>query len=340
MRALVVGAGAVGRYLAAQLKLAGHDAVLFARPGVAEELANGYALRIGDREQRVVVPVAATSADVEVREPFELAVTAVKAFSTPGAIESIRAIQACDQAAILVVQNGVGNEELCAAAFGVDRVVAGALTTAVEKTATDIAASNKGGLSIAPLGMPHNWLLAALEYTPIKVAAAPDWRALKWSKLCINLLGNAVCAILDWEPARVYQDPTSFSIERRCLRETIAVMDALKLEPVDLIDYPVRMLVSAARVLPAAVLRPILAARVAGARGGKLPSLLADTRMHRPQLEVDALNGAVAGHGKAAGVAVPANSNVTRILDAIAAGTIEWNEYRGKPAALAAAIDA
>ncbi len=341
MRALVVGAGAVGQYLSARLCVGGHDATLFGRTETAAAVrANGVTLRAGARTQVVPVKAASEPTDPALSEPFELVIIAVKAFSTSGAIESIEALASCSAASVLVVQNGLGIEELAATAFGPDRIVAGALTTAVDRFgATGINASAKGGLMLAPVGaLAHNWLIAAFETTGMKVAAAPDWRALKWSKLCINLLANAVCAILDWTPAQVYADRAAFDVERRCLLEAVAVMDALRLMPIALIDFPVPLLIGAARKLPPAILRPVLAARVAAGRGGKLPSLLMDLRARRTQLEVDVLNGAVALRASEAGIAAPANTAVTRILDGIAAATIDWDSYRAKPEALNAAI--
>ncbi|MBV8223515.1 MAG: NAD(P)-binding protein, partial [Candidatus Eremiobacteraeota bacterium] len=166
MRALIVGAGAVGRYVAARLKLAGHDPVLLARSPAPGGLAPEYALRMRGIARWVKVPVAVLGDDPWLRDPFELTALAVKAYSTASAIESVRAIAACAGSTVLTLQNGLGNEEQCAAAFGDDRVVAGALTTAVDKASDGITASDRGGLSIAPLGtLPHNWLIAALALT-------------------------------------------------------------------------------------------------------------------------------------------------------------------------------
>jgi ketopantoate reductase len=63
-----------------------------------------------------------------------------------------------------------------------------------------------------------------------------------------------------------------------------------------------------------------------------------DLRAGRKQLEIDALNGAVAQRAAQAGVGAPANASVARILNGIATGTITWDTYRGKPEALAGAI--
>ena len=314
---------------------------MWARPQAAATLAAGYTLRVGGRERRVLVPLATAVDQAVLADPFDVAMIAVKAYSTDDAIDAIRAVPACATAVALTLANGLGSEERCEAAFGGDRVVAGALTTVVERLSdAGVAASRRGGLTIAPLGpSAHNWLIAGLGITPIKLGVTSDWRALKYSKLLLNLLGNAVCAILDWEPAKVYADRTSFSIERRCLLEAIATMEALKLEPIDLIDAPVRLLVRAARTLPASVLRVLLARQVGRGRFGKLPSLLIDVRAKRPQLEVDALNGAVATRAAQCGVPAPANATITRILDGINSRAIDWDEFRGQPAALAAEIE-
>ena len=341
MRALIVGAGAVGRYFAARLRLGGHDAVLLARPTSVPALrAQGISLRIGAQEWPVSVAAAADPSDPALRDPFELAVVAVKSYSTPEAVAALQAAPGAEESTILTLQNGLGNEEVLAAAFGPDRIAAGALTTAADREGeSGVVAVAKGGLSFAPVGVvPHNWLIAAMHGTGMEVRAAGDWRALKWSKLCINLLANGVCAALDWTPAQVYEDKTAFAVERATLVEAVDAMRMIGLTPVSLVGFPVPVLVAAVRMLAPALLRAVLARRVVAARGDKLPSLLLDLRAGKKRTEVDDLNGAVASQAAVAGVAAPANAAVARIVSGIAAGTVDWDLYRGKPNALAAAI--
>ena len=342
MRALIVGAGAVGQYLAARLRLGGHDVVLFARPKIAALLKDhGVTLRVGNQAWPFSVVAAAGVEDSALAAPFELVIVATKSWATLAAAETIRAIRACDESSIMTVQNGLGNEEALAGAFGADRVVAGVLTTAVDRLdPTTVFVAGKGGLSFAPMGAaPHNWILASLAGTGLVARAAGDWKALKWSKLCINLMANAVCAILDWKPAQVYGSAEAFEVERRCLLEAVATMRDLGLAPVNLVDFPVPLLAAAVRRLPPSILRVVLSKRVESARGDKLPSLLLDLRSGRTQLEVDALNGAVAERARAIGVSAPANATVSFLLDGIARREVNWTEYRGKPEALAASID-
>ena len=326
--------------MAARLRIGGHEAVLLGRPdSVAALRADGITLKVGDDEWPVSVGAASDPTDALVREPFELAIVAVKSYSTGEAIASLKAAPGCRESTILTVQNGLGNEEALADAFGADRIAAGALTTAVERTgAATVTAAAKGGLSFAPVGSaPHNWLIAAMENTGLPVRAAGDWRGLKWSKLCINLLANGVCAALDWTPAQVYADKSAFDVERASLIEAVSVMRHLGIAPVGLVDFPVPVLVAAIRSLSATLLRAVLSRRVVTARGEKLPSLLLDLRAGKKKTEVDDLNGAVAARAREAGLRAPANAAVARIVAGIASGAIDWEMFRGKPQALASA---
>lgn len=337
MRTLIVGGGAIGQFFAAHLAQAAHEVVVLARAREAEALnAAGVSLHCGGRMQQFAVAAVTSQGDPLLDGSFELVIVAVKAYSTGEAGALIAALQSCRSASVLTVQNGVGNEEQLAQALGADRIVAGALTVAVDRVDTAIvAATSRGGLSVAPMGGgSHNWLIAALSAGGLTVQASPDWRSLKWSKLCINILGNAVCAALDWLPSQVYSDRTAFAFERACLLETLAVMNALGIRPMNLIDYPAAVLARAASMLPPSVLRLTLSGRVSGARGGKLPSLLADLRARRPRSEVTALNGAVASHAAAAGAAAPSNERISSVVAGIASGRLRWDDYRGKPQAL------
>jgi 2-dehydropantoate 2-reductase len=343
MRCLVVGAGAVGQFLAARLRLAGHEAVLLARPVVLDVInARGVTLRAGEQEWPVGVRAAADPADPLLAEPFELVIVAVKAFATDEAARSVLAISACNESTILSVQNGIGNEEALAAVFGFDRIVAGALTVPVDRLdETTVAAPPTGGLSIAPAGaQANNWLLAVFERSGLTVRAASNWRSLKWSKLLINLVANAVCAALDMTPAEVYANREAFSIERRCLREAVHVMDAARLAAVPLVRFPVPQFAWAIRALPSGLLHLLMAGRAAKDRGEKLPSLLIDARAGRQQTEVRWLNGAVADRAATVGLTAPANAVVTRVVAGFANGSVERASYHGRPEKLIAEIAA
>ncbi|GAC1304044.1 MAG: 2-dehydropantoate 2-reductase [Vulcanimicrobiaceae bacterium] len=311
MQVHVVGAGAVGTYFGDLLRATGAD-VSYAPRALAD-----------------VVPRA-----------VDLAIVAVKACDTSAAIETLRRTFGDDRAAtILTPQNGVGNEEALAAAFGADRVVSCALTVPVERDSSGtVVAAKSGGIALAPVGsVSQNWLVAALERTPIPVRVTDDYRALKWSKLALNIVANASCAILDVLPERLVAYDDVFALEIRAVREVRAVMAALGLRPIDLPRYPVGAFFAAA-ALPAPLARLALRGRFARARGSKPPSLLLDIRSGRARTENDALNGAVARAGDALGVATPVNAAYARVLDELVATPAARDAYRERPAALVRAV--
>jgi hypothetical protein len=92
--------------------------------------------------------------------------------------------------------------------------------------------------------------------------------------------------------------------------------------------------------LPSAVARPILANRIAAARGSKPPSLLLDLRAAKGRTEVGVLNGAVAEAGRTLGVSTPVNAVLARVLSDIAGMPQLWAKYRERPAALLSEIEA
>lgn len=314
MKVYIVGAGAVGRYLGDLLA------------------ANGAEISFAPRELADVVPVAA-----------DLAIVAVKAYDTPAAIETLRRALPVDAGTtILTPQNGVGNEELLAAAFGPDAIVACALTVPVENDRDGKpVASNGGGFAFAPVGKndAHNWMLAAFGATGLPVTAAADYRSLKWSKLALNNVANASCAILNVLPERLVHMGDAFELEIRSIREVRAVMKAHGIAAMDLPRYPVRALLNVAG-LPAPVARAVIANRVAGARGRKPPSLLLDLRAMKNRSEVEVLNGAVAAAARGGGINAPVNTVLARIVSDIAHMPQLWAKYRERPDALIAEVEA
>ncbi|HEY0798474.1 MAG TPA: 2-dehydropantoate 2-reductase N-terminal domain-containing protein [Candidatus Baltobacteraceae bacterium] len=313
MKTYIVGHGAVGTYLGDALRAAGSDVV--------------YAPRSLD--------------EVRLADP-DLVIVATKAYDTDGAIATLRkALGEQPQATIFCPQNGVGNEEKLAAAFGADKIVAGALTTPVDRTkdGRSVAAS-KGGIALAPMGgTAHNWLVAAFEQTGIPTRVVSDYRSLKWSKLSLNIIANATCAILNVLPERLVTFDEVFSLEIRAIREVRAVMRALGVRAIDLPRYPVRALQSVA-TLPPPVARLVLSNRIAGARGRKPPSLLLDLRAGKGQTEVDVLNGAVVAAGSLHGVKTPINAVLARVLSDIAHMPQLWAKYRERPLSLQAEVEA
>jgi 2-dehydropantoate 2-reductase len=301
---------------------------------------------LGDLLQSINVEVTYAPRDVAQVTPVDadVVIVAVKAYDTDSAIETLRkAIPYPEKTVFVSPQNGVGNEEKLAAAFGANNVIAAALTTPVDRPRDDgraRVASKEGGLALSPMGSnAYNWLVATFGSAGIKVQVVDDWRALKWSKLALNIIANASCAILNVLPNRLVHFEEIFTLEIRAVREVRAVMQSMNITPIDLPRYHVRALQGIA-TLPSPIAKRLLAGRVAGARGTKPPSLLLDLRAGKAQTEVDFLNGAVACAGRDNGVATPVNAVYARVLEDIAHMPQLWAKYRERPDTLAAEVEA
>lgn len=344
MRILVIGAGAVGSLVGARLALAGHDVTLVGRAALREAVAAaGLTLITPDGAAATCQPqVVTTVADALAGSPpFDLACLTVKAYDTANVIRELTPL-AATLPPLVSLQNGIGNEEALAAAFGADRIIAGALDTPVSVPAAGQVQVHRARyrLGLAPVDNARAAQAAgALAEAGFTVTTYADYRGLKWSKLLFNLLANASCAILDWTPAQVMAHPIAARLEARAWQEALAVMAALRVRPVNLAGYPLPLFTPIARRLPAVLLGRVLAGFVSGGRGSKMPSLhiaLAEgKRSETVRSEIAWLNGAVVRLAAEHGTATPVNRTFTDVVTALTEGREPRNAWRGQVEKLA-----
>jgi 2-dehydropantoate 2-reductase len=341
MKTLVVGGGAVGSFLGTLLALAGHEVTLVRPYGPGEGV--GPITLVGpdgSRREAVVDRILRT----EAASAPDLIVVGVKMALLGEALAPARRWPAVPT---LTVQNGIGAEETVAELRPEAPRLAASLTASIELTPADeVHQLSRGGLGLAAVNPEARPLLASLaadfRRAGLRVVVRPEYRAMKWSKVLANQIGNACGAILDMDPGDIYRDPRLFAVERRTALETLAVMRAQGLRPVGLPGAPVPWLARAMR-LPACLGRPILS-RVAGrARGGKMPSLrlhvrAAGTGPAAEPSEAAWLYGAVAGAGERAGVAAPTSARLAALVDEVAANPTRRAFLRGHPERLLAEL--
>lgn len=324
---VIYGAGAIGGLVGARLALAGHAVRLVARPAVIDAVAAG-GLRLQSPDGTVSVVRDGVRAYARLDDALsagraDLLVLAVKCYDTAQALADFRAAR-CPLPPVLTLQNGVGNEEALAVAMGPARILSGAITFPVSlgpAPGTVVMERLRGGIGLAPVeavaGEPRDWA-EIFSAARLPARGYANYRALKWSKLIMNLLANASAAILDRTSVDVMADPGLFAIEAAALRETLDVMRALHVPVVSLPGYPVPLLAFAVRLAPRWLLQHVLGPMVGGSRGRKPPSLRLD--LGRGRSEVTWLNGAVVHYGAHAGVATPVNRALTESLGRILAG--------------------
>lgn len=339
MNILIVGAGAIGSLLGGSLLRAGHRVLFKDRAEVVKTLkTEGFYLTWPDGASQHFLPEAIDNPEaLEKGLMLDLVIVTVKSFDTEAAVSDLRG-KLAPQTRLLSPQNGVGNEEVLQALFPEQAILAGSVTlpVAVPKTGAVMVTKNKGGLGLAPVsaGVEVVDVVGALRQSGFRVAVYENYKSLKWSKLLMNTVCNAIPAILDMPPGPAVANAPIFDLEIDSMREIFAVMRALEIPPVALPSYPVPLLEKVLTWLPNAALRPLLRAVLVGSRGDKLPSLLIDMRKARTQSEVNVLNKVAALYGQKMGINTPINEAVSRLLNEIIQGKTDWAAYRNNPAAL------
>jgi len=350
LNTLIIGAGAIGSLIGAKLALSNHLVTFAARPSFVDAVRSRGLLFTDESGVHTVRNIRAVAgieqAFARAETAFDLAILTVKSYDTAAALDELRAALAETGApapAMLSVQNGVGNEEAIAAAIPNVTVIAGSITTPVtvpEPAAIRVEKPRYGlGLGL--------WRATAADVFPaaqqllgdagFAVKAYASAAGMKWTKLLMNMLGNATCAILDEPPQAVFADSRMVDLEIAAWREALAVMRQAGIPAVDLDGYPFSKLAGLIRLAPSFAIRPVLRSQIGGARGGKMPSLHIDLAGGKQKNEVLWLNGAVVRRGEIEGVATPVNRALTDTLIDLAAHPERRAAWAGAHQRLAAA---
>ncbi len=353
LRLLIIGAGAIGCFVGGKLASAGHAVTLVGRARTAAALQTGGLLLYA--ADGTVELVHSVNAVASVREAFpgtyDAAVLAVKSYDTATVLDEMAPLEALLPPAILSLQNGVGNEERIAARFGPQRVLAGTITAPVEvidpgavqvtKPAFAIGLAdfrgNGGNGGDAGSGSLLSSLASSFSSAGLPARVHSDARSMKWSKLLMNMIGNAASAILAEPPGVTFADARIADLEIDALREALRVMAAAGIRPLNVEKYLLGTLAPLLRFGPRPLLRTALHRIVGGARGGKMPSLFLDLELGKRGSEVAWYNGAVVRQGAEFGVDTPVNRLLTETVQQLAADPQLRAGWRGNFERLAAA---
>jgi 2-dehydropantoate 2-reductase len=335
MNILIVGAGAIGSLIGHRLARAGHEVVLVGRaPYVTAVNERGVGLEEKGEVSWAKGVRAVNAPQVVEGSRFDLIIFTMKVYDTALAAVQTGPLVAEDTS-VLVLQNGVGGEEIARSVLGKGVVLSGVITLSVEVHEPGLVAlrTESGGLGLASTlrGYGAAWLADAMRKAGFRTEVFPDYRAMKWSKLLLNMLSNAIPAILDMPPEDVFTSPDLFALERQALIEAMTVVHALNLETVNLPGYPVPLFVRALTRAPRFLMHFIFQRMIGGSRGGKPPSLHLDLLRGRARSEVEYLNGAVVREANRLNISVPANRVLYEVLIGIARGEIPWETYRRRP---------
>lgn len=319
MEILVFGAGAVGGYLGGKLALAGRRVTLVTRSETAEIINKDGLLitQAGEVSRASVHAVDSLRAAFAADPTFDLIILGMKAYDLPGAVLELAAV--CPTPSrVMTTQNGIGVEDIVAGRFGMEWTLAGSVTIPISRTGPNYLVVEKEGrgVGLAPVlpGQAVDEYAGLLREAGIHAGARDDYRAMKWSKAFLNIMGNATSAILNRPPAELYRQPELFDLEMRMLREMRAVMKRLGIGIINLPGATAKPLARSLAYAPRFLLRAVFTQVIIHGRGDKMPSFHIDLMSGKGQSEVAFHNGAIATAGRGAGVPVPVNSALSDTL--------------------------
>ncbi|HEX5659577.1 MAG TPA: ketopantoate reductase family protein [Polyangiales bacterium] len=298
MRTLVIGAGGVGGYLAAQLAKAGLDVTLVAR-GAHGKAIREQGLRIAHErgEERVQLAQLLERAE-DARDRYDLIVLAVKWPELETACDALPNLIA-PSGVVVPLLNGLTSEDVVMTYVGAQRTIAAVVYMSAglrEPGCIYVNGAVRVGLAEYRPGQAEDIarIAALLERAQVAVVKNDDDRAMLWQKMIWNAPFNGLCALS--ERSAGYCVEHMEPLVRRAMREVIAVAAA---EGVTLAEQLVDGMVEVTRST-----FPLTE-----------PSMLQDVRKGRPT-EVEILQAEVVRRAERLGVDTPVLSTIAAVLGA------------------------
>jgi 2-dehydropantoate 2-reductase len=229
VRILIVGAGAAGGYLGAQLVAAGRAVTFLVRPQTQARLAtDGLRISIGAEIQTHRVD-AVTSG--ELGGPYDVVVLAVRTGAVEKAIDDIRPAVG-PRSRIVPLLNGLRHLTLLTNAFGQDRVlgaatrlIASLLPDGTVNVVTHGIAMELGQLDGATSDALDR-TVAAFDVDTIAVRARRDILAAMWEKFAFITSTAVLTCLIGAQVGPIVRAEGGTALARRVLAEVAAVAAA------------------------------------------------------------------------------------------------------------------
>jgi 2-dehydropantoate 2-reductase len=300
MRIVMVGAGALGGLVGAQLTEGGEDVILLDMDQGRADLLNSEGLCIAEEGKgercvrvRVVTSVVGLS-------PPDLVCISVKSYQTENAVKRVAPIVG-PNTFVLSMQNGIGNAEAIARLLGPKKVLSGIIYHSSQHTGPNRLRYRVGikPILIAPFEGEVTPEILSIGETFKK--AGLDTNILEnidhviWQKLLHNAVVNPVSALTGLTCNGLLADPDMQMFMRELCMEMIAVMRARGI-PIQDEEDPYRPVIGSQKAL-----------------GENRPTMWQD--LSRGLLtEIDAMNGAVVREAERLGLKAPLNWTLVRMI--------------------------
>ncbi len=224
MKIGVIGAGAVGLYYGSLLQRAGHDVRFLLRRDY--DAISGSGLTVTSPTGGFHLEQVQGFRNSCEMGAVDLVLVALKAFANQYLVEMVRPLLG-DRTALLTIQNGLGNEELLADAFGGDRVLGGVAMIGVTRGEPGVV--NHMALGSIRLGefnggrsKRSEQLAAMFTDAGVTCEAVADLRKIRWEKLVWNIPFNGLCALTNQTPGKLLANPATNRLVAEIMDEVIA----------------------------------------------------------------------------------------------------------------------
>jgi 2-dehydropantoate 2-reductase len=284
MKIVVVGSGAIGSLYGAFLStIKGNDVILVGRdPHVSAIRSNGLIIRgiMGNH----LFHLNAVDHASELSEA-DLILLTTKTYDTLEAITSAKHL--IDKGAyILLIQNGLGTEDIVADALNSTRVLRATTCMGALRTEPGIVTFVK-------------MISKMFKDCGFEVRTSENIEGVVWTKTLVNCGINPVGALTGLTNGEVYKNPELRNLVIKLVEEAVKVVKALGIELTT--DDPVRYALGTAK-----------------ATGNNINSMLQDI-MAGKRTEIDAITGEIIRLGKELGIDTPSNEVVFALIKAIEA---------------------
>lgn len=228
MRIAIVGAGALGLYYGAMLQRSGVDVHYLLRRDYDAVVRHGLKVYsvLGDFH---LPQVKAYPAVTEIG-PVDLVIVGLKTFANHQMTALIRPLLK-ETTTILTLQNGLGNEEVLAAAFGSERILGGiAFLCSNRGKPGEVHHLGEGRIRLGEFSgglTPRSEALATMfKSSGVPCEAVADLRRARWEKLVWNIPFNGLSALLDKDVTELLTFEPTRELVRELMLEVIAAANA------------------------------------------------------------------------------------------------------------------
>lgn len=295
----IIGAGAMGCLFAARMAEAGAQVTLIDVDTARLNAISRDGIRLTDDGGTRDIHVGAALAG-DIAQAPQLVLLFTKSNHSAAAIASLRYWQA-QKPLVMSLQNGIGNAQMLAAAFGADRVLQGTAHIPADLLPPNgVATHGFGHIHFGGLTQQAHRAGAdvrdLLERAGFDTVLADDVEQVVWEKVAFNAALNATSMICQATNGQI-DNPAGRRIAQGVVEETVAVAQARGL-----------------RLDADKILATVSAALIDHSH--HKPSMLQDREHGRPT-EIEAINGAIVREGQRLGVATPVCATLADLVRVI-----------------------